>query len=75
MWNTDNGASVKTAWDVGFSVPVLAVSWHPKDHMIALAALGPQQPVLVLTWDAEYDPQQPEEVRAVPFPFPVMPGG
>jgi hypothetical protein len=55
VWNADSGLPVRSAWDIGYSVPVLSTVWHPRDHMFAACALGPQQPVLVWTWDPEVD--------------------
>jgi len=48
VWETQSAKPVLSGLEhVGFTEPLLGISWHPHEHVVALAAYGENMPVLL----------------------------
>uniref|UniRef100_K1S444 Jouberin n=1 Tax=Magallana gigas TaxID=29159 RepID=K1S444_MAGGI len=50
-WNTETGDQVAMFSELNYQFPVTDVAYHPRDHMMALCALGDNQPILIYNYD------------------------
>ncbi|XP_038057732.1 jouberin-like isoform X2 [Patiria miniata] len=53
VWNTDTGDQIAVYSSLGYKYPVMAVTYHPCEHMVAFCSRGEGHPVLVYIYDAK----------------------
>eukprot|EP00164_Ancoracysta_twista_P004795 GFYU01006501.1.p1 GENE.GFYU01006501.1~~GFYU01006501.1.p1 ORF type:complete len:797 (+),score=151.13 GFYU01006501.1:140-2392(+) len=67
IWNADYGHLVLKGGDWGVSAPILDVSWHSREHVIAFSGYGSYTPVILLQYEKDVVTmdKEAEEARRV----------
>ena len=52
-WVEETGDMILDGLGVGFSGPLLQISWSPQQHLIAMCGYGPDNPALLYYWDRD----------------------
>jgi hypothetical protein len=47
LWDLESGTTVQANAGMGFEGPLIAVSWSPNEHLVAMCAFGDGAPVLL----------------------------
>eukprot|EP00051_Salpingoeca_urceolata_P021028 m.322964 g.322964 ORF g.322964 m.322964 type:complete len:300 (-) comp19721_c0_seq15:13-912(-) len=63
VWECDSGAEVLRLGGLGFSGPINTVAFHPHDDIMAVAAFGSGNPVLILRHNAATAPNDASNPR------------
>ncbi|XP_022089435.1 jouberin-like isoform X2 [Acanthaster planci] len=53
VWNTDTGDQIAVYSNLGYKYPVMAVTYHPYEHMVAFCSRGEGHPIKVYVYDAK----------------------